>query len=205
VKLATLIVVAFSAMGAGIFFGTQQRSPDLSTLSGFSYPVPEKLQSVDLIDQNNGPLTEEHFKNRWTFIYVGYTFCPDACPLSLNVLNQTAQLLDKEELPTAHTLFVSVDPERDTPERLKDYTEYFNNNFRGATGTPEKIKQFADQVSALYSVPDDRSDPNYLVDHSSSIILINPNASVQAIFTPPQSAESLAKDFALLVRHFETS
>ena len=74
-----------------------------------------------------------------------------------------------------------------------------------ATGTPDKIKHFADQVSALYALPEDRSDPNYLVDHSSSIVLINPDGAVQAIFTPPQEVEALVNDFELLNTHYQSS
>ena len=205
VNKLSIILVAVVALGSGLYFGTQHSGkPDLSQLTGFSFPEPEKLSNVNLVDHNNNPLTEENFSDKWTFIYVGYTFCPDACPMSLNTLNQMDGLLNQQDGPKASSLLVSVDPERDTPEHMKGYVKHFNSGFSGATGTPEAIKQFADQVSAIYSVPEDRSDPNYLVDHSSSIILINPDAAVQAIFTPPQSAEVLAKDFKLLVAHYES-
>lgn len=123
--------------------------------------------------------------------------------MTLTTLNQMHTLLNGEKTQ-ASTVLVSVDPERDTPEHLKDYVKFFNENYTGATGTPEEIRKFADQVSAVYSLPEDREDPNYLVDHSSSVILINPDAEVQAIFTPPQTAEALAKDFRLLVAHYES-
>ena len=201
----SIAFVAVAALAAGLFFGIQQKDrPDLTELTGFSFPEPEKLRDVSLIDHNSDPFTEENFLDTWTFIYVGYTFCPDACPMSLTTLNQMDALLTQQDGPGANTLLVSVDPERDTPEHMKGYVKYFNKGFSAATGTPDAIKQFADQVSAIYSVPEDRSDPDYLVDHSSSIILINPDAAVQAIFTPPQSAELLAKDFSLLVAHYES-
>lgn len=199
-----IALVAVIALTAGLFFGVRQSAPDLSELSGFSFPEPEKLTGIDLLDHNNEALTEKYFADKWTFIYVGYTFCPDACPMTLTTLNQTDVLLDKQPDLEASTLLVSVDPERDTPEHMKNYIKYFNEGFHAATGTPEAIREFADQVSAVYSLPDDRSDPNYLVDHSSSIILINPDAAVQAVFTPPQDANTLAKDFQLLVAHYES-
>ncbi len=202
-----IALVAIAALGAGLFFGNRQSAPDLSELSGFSFPEPEALADVGLVDHNNEPLSEADFLDQWTFIYVGYTFCPDYCPMTLTTLNQMHTLLTEEDGPQATTLLVSVDPERDTPEHLKNYVKYFNESFIGATGTPEEIRKFADQVSAVYSVPEpeNRDDPkNYLVDHSSSVILINPEAEVQAIFTPPQTAEALAKDFHLLVAHHES-
>ena len=95
-------------------------------------------------------------------------------------------------------MLVSVDPERDDPERLKEYVKYFNKDFLGATGTTSNLASFAKQVSAVYSLPADRSSKDYLVDHSSSIILINPNAEVHAVFTPPQQADLLAADYIKL-------
>gem|GEM_PF-10994 len=138
--------VAIAALAAGIFFGTQQSAPDLSELSGFSFPEPEALENVALVDHNSEPLTEADFKDKWTFIYVGYTFCPDYCPLTLTTLNQMDSLLQEDEsLPESRNLLVSVDPERDTPEHLKDYVKFFSENFDGATGTPEELRKFADQ------------------------------------------------------------
>ena len=152
-----------------------------------------------MIDENNEALTEKYFNGSWTFIYVGYTFCPDACPLSLQTLSRMyAGLTEQNAADNVRTLLVSVDPERDTPERLKEYVKYFDESFVGATGTNQNLAAFAKQISAVYSVPEDRSKKDYLVDHSSSIVLINPNAEVHAIFTPPQIADQLAADYIKL-------
>lgn len=203
-KISTTIV-AILAIAIGVFFGSRQGRVDLSELSGFSFPEPTELHDVALLDHNNEEFTEANFKDKWTFIYVGFTFCPDVCPTTLTTLNQMyAQLSETELSNDISTLLVSVDPERDTAERLRDYVKYFNETFTGVTGTPEEIRKFADQVSVVYSVPEDRSDPNYLVDHSSTVILINPDAAVQAIFTPPQTAEAMVKDFRLLVAHYNS-
>lgn len=204
-KKSLVFIIAIAALAIGVFFGSRQSGPDLGELSGFSFPEPELLQDVALLDHNNEALTEANFKGKWTFIYVGYTFCPDVCPMTLTTLNQMyAQLAEADLSNEISTLLVSVDPERDTTEHLKDYVKFFNESFSGATGSPEEISKFADQVSAVFSVPEDRSDPNYLVDHSSTVILINPDAAVQAIFTPPQTAEAMAKDFRLLVAHYNS-
>lgn len=196
--------MAIVAVAAGIFFALQQSNNDQAELSGFAFPAPKQLAKVDLIDQDNAPVDADYFKDKWTFIYVGYTFCPDACPITLTVMDQlhntlaeTNDLSDDIEM-----MLVSVDPDRDTPERLKSYVSHFNETFVGATGTAENLSIFADQVSAVYSVPEDRTDPNYLVDHSSTIILIDPNASVHAVFTPPQTAQKLAEDFRILRKRF---
>lgn len=191
-------------MAAGLFFATRNSTPDVSDISGFSFPQPAKLADVDLENHDQDPVTEASFENQWTFLYVGYTFCPDACPMAMTTLNQLSNILETSDTPYPQTLLVSVDPERDTPEHLKNYVRHFNEGFSAATGTPEAIRDFANQVSASYSVPEGKTDPNYLVDHSSAIILINPDAAVQAIFTPPQDAKVIARDFELLVAHYES-
>ena len=162
-----ITLVAIVALATGLFFGTRQSAPDLSELSGFSFPEPEALTEVALVDHNSEPFSETNFKDQWTFIYVGYTFCPDYCPATLTTLDQTHKLLSEEGDPQVSTMLLSVDPDRDTPEHLKDYVKFFNEDFTGVTGTPEEIKKFANQISAVYSVPENREDPNYLVDHSS--------------------------------------
>ncbi|OED37957.1 hypothetical protein AB833_22040 [Chromatiales bacterium (ex Bugula neritina AB1)] len=200
----TLICLVAVALGA-ITALTNNRVPQKPQISGFAFPNPKALYNVNLIDQYSKPLTEHTFNNIWTFIYVGYTFCPDACPLALTTMNQILGILEKQQqAKNVQMLLVSVDPQRDTPERLLEYTKYFNKDFLAATGTAENIKSFAKQVSAVYSLPEDRSDPNYLVDHSSSMILINPEKQVHAIFTPPQKATAIAEDYINLSAQYNS-
>lgn len=195
-KLSILSVCAI-AVCLGVLYGYNSgNTSEKIEISGFAFPEPKQLTNISLVDQDNKPFNEGAFDSHWTFVYVGYTFCPDACPLSLTVINQIHGLLEKKNIAdNVQMLLVSVDPERDTPDRLLEYTKYFNENFLAATGEPEDIKTFTDQVSAIFALPDDRSDPNYLVDHSSAIVLIDPKSSVHAIFTPPQIATQLATDF----------
>ena len=198
------VILAVIGLIAGFWFARQQTSTPPLEISGFAFPAPKQLSDIELVDQNNQPFDESLFKDKWTFIYVGYTFCPDACPMTMTILDQLYRTLEEDNQLTDDIamMLVSVDPHRDTPDRLNSYVSHFNERFVGATGQREQLKSFADQVSAIYSVPEDKEDPNYLVDHSSSIILIDPNAAVHAIFTPPQQAENLAKDFVVLRKRY---
>ncbi len=194
--LAALCIVA---LGAGAWISTSQTEDVKLEITGFAFPEPEKLSAIKLVSHEDQPVTEDSFKGRWTFIYVGYTFCPDACPMTMTVLNQLHGAIEQENVnETVNMMLVSVDPERDTTEKLNSYVKHFNPSFSAATGAPDDIQHFAKQVRSIYALPEDRSDPNYLVDHSSSVILINPEAAVHAIFTPPQVAVDLAKDFVKL-------
>jgi len=205
-KLFT-IALCVSAVAIGFTLNTKSQSEVARPeISGFAFPEPSALTDLELIDHNNETVTEKQFGGNWTFVYVGYTFCPDACPLSLNTLSQMyANLEEQNAAADVTALLVSVDPQRDSPERLKEYVKYFDESFVGATGTEQNLASFAKQVSAVYSLPKDRSTKDYLVDHSSSIVLINPNAEVHAIFTPPQNAEQLAADYIKLRDFYETS
>jgi len=209
-KKFALPLVALLAAALGISYSLNHRSsaPSLSQgqsqieISGFIFPEALPLAGVELIDHNNKPFTEANFKDKWTLVYVGYTFCPDACPIALTTLSQVWSEIEHLQSKTAVTL-VSIDPTRDTPEHLKNYIKYFNESFTAATGEPAALKSFADQVKAHYLVPEDKSDPNYLVDHSSTIILIDPDASVHAVFTSPQTVENLARDYSNIVSVYE--
>lgn len=198
-----MCVAAIAAgLALGLYTAKQQQSGQ-QQISGFVFPKPEPLSDIKLIGQDKLDLTTDSFKGHWTFVYVGYTFCPDACPITLTTMNQTYELLgDTVDSAPARMMLVSVDPQRDTPERLEEYVKYFNPSFIGATGTDDNLRHFANQTRSLYSLPEDRSDGEYLVDHSSSIILINPDAAVHAIFTPPQAADAMAADFDAILQAY---
>lgn len=201
--LAALCVVA---VGIGAWISTSQKDDEKLEITGFSFPEPEALSDIKLVSHEDKPITVESFQGQWTFIYVGYTFCPDACPMTMNVLNQLSGALENQKVKEpVNMMLVSVDPERDTTEKLNNYVKHFNPSFSAATGTPVDIQSFAKQVHSIYVIPDDRSDPNYLVDHSSSVILIDPNAAVHAIFTPPQMAADLAEDFVKISTRYNNA
>ena len=198
-----LAILCAITVGIGAWFSISQKKNEKLDITGFAFPEPAQLANVSLTSHQNQPVTEDSFKGRWTFIYVGYTFCPDACPATMTVLNQLhGRLKEKGIDDTVNMMLVSVDPERDTIEKLKEYVAFFNPSFSAATGTPAAIQDFTSQVSAIYVIPEDRSDPNYLVDHSSSVMLIDPDAAVHAVFTPPQTAENLANDFVKLSNRY---
>lgn len=202
-KKIILATLCIAAVGIGVWLSNAQKKNEKLELSGFAFPEPKALTDIKLISNKNVAVTENSFKGHWTFVYVGYTFCPDACPMAMTTLNQLHGALQKAKVTDpVNMMLVSVDPERDTIEKLNSYVTHFNPSFSAATGTPEDIYNFARQVSSIYVIPDDRSDPNYIVDHSSSVILIDPEAAVHAIFTPPQMTASLADDFIKISNKF---
>jgi len=143
-----------------------------------------------LMDSNGRAITEQDFRGSFQLIAFGYTFCPDICPTTLAEMSLIMEKLgDRAE--QLQPLFVTVDPERDTPEVLRRYTAYFHPRIIGLTGSPELVRRVADHFKVRYEKhwePGAGKD-NYSVDHSAGMYLLGPDGSFLGKFayaTPPQ-------------------
>lgn len=157
------------------------------------YPEPRALPEFVLTDHLGQDLTAEDLHHQWTLVFVGYTFCPDVCPTTLAELTgiypQLQQIDTKDPI---RVLFVSVDPGRDTSTRLAEYVNFFHPDFSAASGDHTQLFPLVRAMGMMYSMTDSTDDPNYLVDHSSSVVLINPNAHVIGRFKPEFAVGKLA-------------
>ncbi len=135
------------------------------------YVASFKGSSFSLKDVNNDIITEKSFEGPLTAIFFGFTNCPDVCPMTLNNLNLVINNLDKKKKKKFKVFFVSIDPQRDTPTIIKDYLYSFENKIYGITGDPKKIfvlsKSWGIHSEKIFS-----EDGNYLINHSSSVILL---------------------------------
>ena len=127
--------------------------------------------SFSLNDVNNDIITESSFEGPLTAIFFGFTNCPDVCPMTLNNLDLAIKNLDQEKKNKFKVFFVSIDPERDSPEIIKDYLNTFENKIYGITGDPKKVFLMSKSWGVL-SEKIFTEDGNYLINHSSSIILL---------------------------------
>ena len=127
--------------------------------------------SFSLNDVNNDIITESSFEGPLTAIFFGFTNCPDVCPMTLNNLDLAIKNLDQEKKKKFKVFFVSIDPERDSPEVIKDYLNSFENKIYGITGDPKKVFLMSKSWGVL-SEKIFTEDGNYLINHSSSIILL---------------------------------
>ena len=134
------------------------------------YVASFKGSEFSLKDMNNNVITDESFKGPLTAIFFGFTNCPDICPMTLNKMDIALSRLKKQN-KSLKLFFISVDPERDTPEVVKDYLNSFENNFVGITGEPEKIYLLS-QSWGIVSQKIFKDDGEYNVDHSSPVILL---------------------------------
>ena len=135
------------------------------------YVASFKGSSFSLKDVNNNIITEKSFEGPLTAIFFGFTNCPDVCPMTLNNLNLVINNLDKKKKKKFKVFFVSIDPERDSPEIIKDYLNSFENKIYGITGDPKKIFILSKSWGVL-SEKIFAEDGNYLINHSSSVMLL---------------------------------
>jgi protein SCO1/2 len=203
-RMLVAIIVAALAMAAGIWAARavleHKSVPD--ELAATRFPAAREIASFSLVDHNNAVFDNSVLKQRWSFIFFGYTHCPDVCPATLSVLNSVAHKLgDLDE--DIRFVFLSVDPARDTPEQLAQFVSYFNDDFIGVTGTPAAIEQITRQLGVLNIRAEiDETASSYLVDHTASVFLFDPDGRYHAVFSPPLSADAIAGDFRKILRDY---
>tara|TARA_B110001450_G_scaffold236320_1_gene241679 strand:+ start:1320 stop:1847 length:528 start_codon:yes stop_codon:yes gene_type:complete len=133
-----------------------------------------------LTDVNNEPITEKSFEGPLTAVFFGFTNCPDICPMTLSNLDQVIEKLNDKENKKFKVYFVSIDPERDNPEIIKDYLDSFKNKIYGITGEPQKVFLLSKSWGVL-SEKIFNEDGSYLINHSSSILLLNKGKYIDRI------------------------
>lgn len=149
------------------------------------YPQPRALNPFVLTDHKGAEMTNASLQNQWTLAFVGYTFCPDICPVTLAEINKVyPQLASLDTQTPLKIWFLSVDPKRDTTERLNEYINYFNPEFVASTGPHAELFPLVRSMGMMYSTSESTDNPNYLVDHSASIVVINPQGQVVGRFKP---------------------
>ena len=198
-KLITVIAMIAAITGFYVskqYFGASS-SPEFQSL--LVYPEKKTFSGFKL-QTHNANITIDDFAGKWTLLFFGFTHCPDVCPTTLTELQKVFKLLNTEEKP--EVLFVSVDPERDTPELLNEYTQFFNKNFKSATSSPANILAIASQVGVAYHIGEhETGDNNYSVDHTAAIFLVNPDKQLFGLFRSPHDAQKIAHDLELLLRN----
>jgi len=146
-----------------------------------------------LQDQNGQVITEHSYRDRWLLLFFGFTHCPDVCPTTLSTLAQVLERLgdDAERL---QPLFITLDPERDTPALLAEYVGFFDERIQGLTGTPEQIQTVADAYGIYFKkVP---TQDSYMLDHSSTLLLLGPDGQLLARFPQQTEADDMVDDIA---------
>jgi protein SCO1/2 len=169
--------------------------PDVTVLRA-TLPLPE----FTLADHHGRVFDAARFDGHWSFVFFGYTYCPDVCPATLGTFRAVDERLGDE--PDVQYVFVSVDPERDTLERLAEFVPYFHPDFIGVTGSPEEIANFTSGIGVYHQRSEESTGSDYLMDHSISVMLVDPEQRLAAIFSAPKDPDSIASAFREIREHW---
>jgi len=198
-RIVILAIVAFAAglILARAFWSAPAVPPQAER--GTIFPSPRALPALELTDHDGRPLGPDRFAERWTLVFFGFTNCPDICPTTLATLAQMkAQLADLPAQQQPGVLLVSVDPERDDPERLAAYVKFFDPGFVGATGTTQAVAAAAAAFGVPYakvSLP----DGGYTMDHGSGVFVVGPTGGIDAYLSGPLDAAAMARDYRKVI------
>jgi protein SCO1/2 len=147
---------------------------------------PRIFSDFELEDHRGEVFNLDRMKGIWTIVFFGFTHCPDICPTTLTMLNETYSKLKDSEKELLQVVMISLDPERDTVEKLAEYVPYFNPEFTGVTGNKHLIRRLTAELNVAYNqVP--LSGDDYTVDHSTQLILVNPMGHYHGFFKAPHT------------------
>ncbi len=172
--------------------------PDVVLQTGTLLPEAREIGDFELTGEDGRPFTAADLKGRWSILFTGFTHCPDVCPTTLATLKNVAGRLNDDD--KLQVVFLSVDPERDSPEALATYVHYFSPRFRAATGPTSELDRLGAKLGFVYVKVPGRTPETYTMDHSAALILVNPAGRLAGYFTPPLRAEMLAGDLASLLK-----
>ena len=161
-------------------------------------PQGRDMPDVTLTNQDGEAVSMEQLEGRWNLLFFGYTFCPDICPATLAELRQLQRSLPEEVNQRLQPILVSVDPERDTPEQLKKYLDYFGAGFIGLTGPLDDIQTLANAAGVPF-IPGDTSKKDYTVDHGANLALIGPDGRLRGFIRAPMRTEKLAEQLSAVL------
>ncbi|MBI5962949.1 MAG: SCO family protein [Chloroflexi bacterium] len=192
-KAAIVIGVVIAGLAAGVYFfrphtfhGTVIQSPDPS----YNFTLTSANGNVSLSD----------YRGKLVLVYFGYTFCPDICPATLANVGQALKKLGDDKASQIQTIMVSLDPERDTPEKLAEYVAHFHPSFIGITGSNEKLAEVTSLYGIFYERSQGSTEENYLIDHTATLLVIDREGYLKLVFPFGVTVDEIADDLKYMLR-----
>ena len=192
-----LSCIAFMAIILSLFISRMNTTRELTEqeykdLGAYFINPPRQLTGFQMTNDQNKDFDIIDFEGQWNLLFFGFTFCPDICPLTMKQLSIVKEGL-KPEANKIKFYLVSVDPDRDSPANLRTYLDNFDNEFIGLTGEIDQIYKFSTQVNAPFFPVVNSKEKNYTVDHSGSLVLINPEGDYAGFFRAPHDQVKILK------------
>lgn len=167
--------------------------------NGLVLQSPKPAADFTLKAAGDKPVSLSDYRDKLVVLYFGYTFCPDVCPTTLAEITKAMQKLGKKA-EDVQVLMVTVDPERDTPERLAEYMAYFDPGFTGLSGTPEQIAAAAAPFGIYYQKQEGTAATGYVVDHTATISVLDRQGRVKLVWPFGTDGDAMAADLAHLLK-----
>ena len=193
----SVVVVGALAIGLLVWFVVLPRLRPHVFNAQIIQGVP--APSVELAGPGGEPIALSDFEDQLVVVYFGYTFCPDVCPITLAKLARARAMLG-EDGDDVQVVMITVDPERDTVEVLEDYASNFDDSFIGLTGNPADIDRIATTYGVYYQAQDSTSAAGYLVDHTSTVMVIDRNGELKLLVSFDATDLEIAEDLAYLLQ-----
>lgn len=192
-KLALIVAAVLLGLAAGVYFfrphnfhGSVIQSPD----PAFDFTLTSAKGEVSLSD----------FRGKLTLLYFGYTFCPDICPGTLANVGQALRQMGEKKSNDVQLIMISVDPERDTPEKLAEYMAHFYPTFVGVTGTEEQLAEVASLYGIFYQRQPGSVATNYLMDHTATLLVVDRAGYLKLVFPYGVTSQEIADDLEYMLR-----
>ena len=187
--------IVIAALAAGLVFGGMVRDDAAVSVESAAVPELERYEiggGFELTDQRGERMRLSDLAGNAVMMFFGYTFCPDICPATLVRMREVKAALSEEDAARFTGVLVSVDPARDTPQRLGRYVEFFDPGFVGLTGSDEELEDIARRYGAQFMIPEGQPEDSYLVNHSSIGYLIDPAGHVRALYYGDEPVGAIA-------------
>lgn len=206
-RTTAIVLVAALAAALGLwasqkYFGSAKRSHLPQTQAVRLFDPPRTLPAFSLRQSDGTPLIPGELKGHWTLVFLGFTHCPDVCPTTLAQMSVAQKAWESiPESTRPRVLFVSVDPERDSPDKIGEYAHGFHKDTLAATADVPALENFAKSLSMVFAkvpAPAGAPDNQYSMDHSASMAVLDPQGRMAGLVRPPFDPNAIARDMAAL-------
>jgi len=196
-RIPWIILGILVVMGLAWFATWKYRPPELH---GVVLQSPQQASDFTLTASTGERMSLSDLRGKYVVLYFGYTYCPDVCPTTLADLHKMAEALGDKKMEDVQVVMVSVDPDRDTPERMAQYLAFFDPRFLGMTGTVEEVDAAGTQFGVYFERHEGTDATGYLVDHTSTVTLIDRDGYVRMMFPYGTAGEDMASDIDYMMR-----
>lgn len=189
---AAFVLATVTGLGSGLYLAGS-RNGETPDIPGMLWPYPKPIGDFALVDDHGRPFDRDRLAGKWSFLFFGFTHCPDVCPTTLATLADVAGRLRAPAGGAPYQyVFVTVDPQRDTPERLAEYVDYFDERFIGVRGDDGALTKLTRELGVVWFRGEPEEDGAYIVDHTAAVLFVDPEVRLVGVFSAPHDAGDIA-------------